>query len=77
VVNPSGGSATQNMNTQALALPAQYLAWLAALPLVHLVAFKKNQWQFYTLDELQALTRVDTIPLFVQINPSTKGLIPR
>jgi hypothetical protein len=47
------------MNTQAIALPEQYVAWLTALPVVHVVAFKKNQWQFYTLDELQAPTRID------------------
>ena len=52
-------SSSLNMNTPAIALPEQYAAWHAALPLVHIVAFKKNQWQFYTLAELQAPTRVD------------------
>lgn len=47
------------MHTQSIALPEQYVAWLTALPVVHVVAFRKNQWQFYTLDELQAPARID------------------
>jgi hypothetical protein len=49
----------KNMNTQTTGLPEQYTAWLSALPPSHLVAFKKNQWQFYSLDELQAPIRIN------------------
>lgn len=49
----------KNMNTQTTGLPDQYIAWLNALPPAHLVSFKKKKWQFYSLDELQAPTRIN------------------
>ena len=47
------------MNTPTAGLPEQYIEWLRALPPAHLVAFKKNQWQFYSIDELQAPIRIN------------------
>lgn len=42
-------------------LPGDFLQWLAKLPEVHVVRFKSNNWQFWTLDELQESTRVDKV----------------
>lgn len=47
------------MNTPTTGLPELYITWLNSLPPAHLVTFKKNQWQFYSLDELQAPIRVN------------------
>ena len=47
------------MDTNSIGLPDQYTTWLAALPPEHLVTFKRNDWQFYSLDELQRPMRVD------------------
>jgi hypothetical protein len=43
------------------ALPSDYLQWLRKLPELHVVRFQKNEWQFWTEEELQETTRVNKI----------------
>lgn len=43
------------------ALPSDYLQWLRKLPELHVVRFQKNEWQFWTEEELQETTRVNKV----------------
>lgn len=47
------------MNTNSIGLPEQYREWLAALQVEYLVSFKRNEWVFFTLDELHEPIRVN------------------
>ncbi len=47
------------MRTPEDQLPPQYLAWLASLPRLHVVTFKKSNWEFSTIEELNCPIRVN------------------
>lgn len=47
------------MSDAAATLPASFVQWLKGLPESHVVQFKDNEWQFWTLDELSEPTRVN------------------
>lgn len=47
------------MSDAAAILPTSFVQWLKKLPESHSVKFKDNEWQFWTLDELQEPTRVN------------------
>jgi hypothetical protein len=47
-------------NTVA-SLPPDFLQWLEKLPESHVVQYNDNQWQFWTLEELQSSTRVNKL----------------
>lgn len=47
------------MSNAVSALPQTFVQWLESLPESHVVQFKDNEWQFWTLDELNEPTRVN------------------
>jgi len=49
------------MSDISLQLPGDFLRWLKKLPEHHLVRFKTNEWQFWTPEELQESTRINTL----------------
>lgn len=47
------------MSDAVAVLPSNFVQWLNTLPESHAVQFKDNEWQFWTLEELQEPTRVN------------------
>lgn len=44
-----------------VSLPPDFVQWLEKLPESHVVRFRHNEWQFWTLEELQEPTRVNQV----------------
>jgi hypothetical protein len=47
------------MSDKQIELPEPYLNWLATLPSEHFVTYKKTEWYFYSIAELQEPMQVD------------------